>query len=119
MKKNIVKHPNPHNCRVCNKGACCAQGVEVDLFEVARILKKPLNLKKPWFYFMGPDKEFPSGFNFSTTLRNGRCVFQDSRFRCRIYEIRPRYCAEFPFENGKKAPYYHALCHHMKKSRKK
>ena len=106
-------------CMDCYQGMCCRDGVEVDLLEVARILEQPLNIPKPWFEFLSRDKRFPSGFKFTTILRNRRCVFQDERMRCRIYEIRPRFCVEFPLEDGRKAPYYHSLCQHAKKKRKK
>jgi Fe-S-cluster containining protein len=105
-------------CRLCSFGACCAEGVEADLFEVARILQQPLDIPKPWFDYLGRDKRAPSGYKFSTIVRKGRCVFQNDEFRCLIYPVRPRYCVEFPLEDGKKAPYYHHLCYHGKKSRR-
>lgn len=111
--------PDTAVCIECDQGTCCREGVEVDLLEVARILERPLDLPKPWFKFLGRDKKFPSGYKFTTLLKNRRCIFQNGRMRCRVYEIRPRFCVEFPFEEGKKAPYYHSLCHHAKKKRKK
>ena len=103
------------NCEICYQGTCCREGVDADLFEVSRILEMGLDIPKPWFEFLGKDKRFPSGFKFGTVLKKGRCVFQDERWRCRIYAVRPRFCVEFPLEGGKIAPYYHALCHHAKK----
>ncbi len=115
-KKSI---PDTTVCTECYEGTCCREGVEVDLLEVARILELPLHIPKPWFEFLGRDKSFTSGFKFGTVLKEERCVFQDRSMRCSIYEIRPRFCVEFPLEAGKKAPYYHSLCHHARRKRKK
>ena len=120
MIKAKLRHRGVHDltlCGVCTQGACCRDGVEVDLFEVARILQKPLDMPKPWFEYLGQDRRFASGFKFSTLLKRRRCIFQDKDRRCRIYEIRPQFCAEFPLENGRPAPYYRALCHRAKKRR--
>ncbi|MFA5315518.1 MAG: YkgJ family cysteine cluster protein [Candidatus Omnitrophota bacterium] len=110
-------------CRACGLGRCCRDGVEVDLFEAARILKRlqrqPLGPVKPWFRYLRADKRFPSGFVFSTVVRDKRCVFQGKDMRCRIYPVRPRYCREFPLEDGRVAPYYHQLCHHAPARRRK
>lgn len=116
MKKNSKTLPM---CGVCGKGSCCRYGVEVDLFEVAVILKKNPSLPKPWFEYLGRDKNLPSGFKFTTVLRNRRCVFQDARGLCSVYEVRPRYCIEFPLEGGKRAPFYHDLCHLAKEKKLK
>jgi Fe-S-cluster containining protein len=111
---------HPRLCKDCAVGACCREGVEVDLFEVSRILKKvSLDIAQPWFYYLRRDKSFPSGFVFSTFLRDGRCVFQADDRRCRVYALRPRFCKEFPLENGGKAPEYHRLCQHGRRHRKK
>ncbi len=106
-------------CKVCQVGSCCRWGVELDLLEVAQILQKKLDLPKPWFEFLGKSKAFPSGYRFTTVVKNRRCIFQDHNMRCRIYEVRPRFCSEFPLEGGKKAPYYHELCHHGKAAKKR
>ena len=106
-------------CRECGQGACCRDGVEADLFEVARILEESLDISRPWFQYLGRDKRFPSGFKFTTLVRHRRCIFQNAQKRCMIYAIRPRFCEEFPLENGKKAPYYHKLCYHGEKRGKK
>jgi Fe-S-cluster containining protein len=108
-------------CRSCYLGTCCREGVETDLFEAATILKLSLDIPKPWFQFKGRDKRSPSGFTFSTAVKHRRCIFQDENRRCRIYDVRPRYCREFPLEDGRKAPYYHQLCHFgfKKKARKR
>lgn len=105
-------------CKTCSKGSCCRYGVEVDLFEMARILEEPLDIPKPWFEFLQRDKRFPSGYKFTTVLKNRRCVFQDEKKQCRIYAIRPRFCVEFPLESGRRAPEYHSLCHRAKKAKR-
>ncbi len=110
---------NSITCRDCGHGKCCREGVEVDLFEVADILRLPLDITKPWFRYLGRDKSFPSGYKFSTILRDRRCVFQDNNKRCLIYEARPKFCVEFPLEGGRVAPHYHELCHHGSKKKKK
>lgn len=119
MKKNKSKVHDLRLCGECLQGSCCRLGVEVDLFEVARILEKKLDIAKPWFQYLGRDKMFPSGYKFTTLTRNRRCIFQNDVMRCLVYEIRPRFCEEFPLENGKKAPYYESLCHRAKKGKKK
>lgn len=118
MKEKALHKPDLKLCKQCDKGACCRQGVEVDLFEAARILKLDLDIPRPWFDYIRRDKRFPSGYIFSTVLKKRRCIFQDDNMRCRIYKIRPRYCEEFPLENGKTAPFYKHLCHHPKAHRK-
>lgn len=117
MRTRTRKRKDLPKCMACAVGSCCSEGVELDLLEVAEILKRSPAIPKPWFEYLGRDKTFPSGFKFSTITRNRRCVFQDDSMRCRVYPVRPRFCAEFPLENGEKAPYYHHLCHHGKKKR--
>jgi len=105
-------------CRACRVGSCCSDGVELDLFEVARILKRDPDVPKPWFRYMSRDKRFPSGFRFTTTVRDRRCVFQNADRRCVIYDIRPRYCREFPMEGDRREPLYSYLCHQAKMRRR-
>ncbi|MFA5038584.1 MAG: YkgJ family cysteine cluster protein [Candidatus Omnitrophota bacterium] len=116
-RKTQKKKPDLSLCRRCDLGSCCRDGVEVDLFEASQILKRAPAVPRPWFKFLRSDKRSPSGFVFSTVLRHRRCVFQNDAKRCIVYDIRPRYCREFPFEDGRPAPYYHALCHHGAKKR--
>ncbi len=113
-----LKIHDPVLCRECVVGACCRYGVEVDLFEAARILKLSLDIPRPWFHFIRRDKRSPSGFVFGTVLRERRCVFQGHDRRCRVYALRPRFCREFPLEDGRRAPYYLSLCHRAKSKRK-
>ena len=124
MRPGIIDHKklkihDPALCRECTLGACCRYGVEVDLFEAARILAKDLAIARPWFHFLRRDKRFPSGFVFGTNLRKRRCVFQGHDRRCVIYDVRPRFCREFPLEDNRRAPDYLILCHRAIAKRKK
>lgn len=121
MKKTDYQKTGIHDpslCRVCIDGTCCREGVEADLFEVARILRMPLDIPKPWFDYLGRDRRFPSGFKFSTRLASRRCIFQKDDMRCLVYAQRPRFCREFPLEGGRRAPEYKSLCHHAAAKRR-
>jgi len=98
-------------CKSCEDGTCCFGGVDVDLAEAIRISLLDLDIKKPWFEYLHRDKDLPSGWAVETTVRNGSCVFQKEDRRCVIYKIRPRYCAEYPYENGSLAKNYRYFCH--------
>jgi len=106
-------------CRECTVGSCCRDGVELDLLDVARILRKNPDVPKPWFRYLSRSKEFPSGFRFETMVRRRRCVFQMEDRRCAIYDVRPAYCREFPIEDGRRAPLYDYLCQRGKKRKKR
>ena len=60
MKKTVdhkkLKIHDLKLCKVCDMGACCRHGVELDLLEVAQILQKKLDLPKPWFEFLSMSK---------------------------------------------------------------
>lgn len=98
------------HCKVCITGDCCAEGVDIDLEEAKKISQLNLDIEKPWFEDLFPNSDVPSGWAVSSVVRFNRCVFQDENKRCLIYEFRPRYCREFPYEKGKKAPFYDSLC---------
>ena len=110
---------DPRLCKECTVGRCCKDGVELDLLEVARILRRDPDVPQPWFRYLSRSKEFPSGFRFTTVVRHRRCVFQREDRRCAVYDVRPRYCREFPIEDGGRAPLYHYLCQRGRKKRKK
>ena len=97
-------------CKECKGGSCCSDGVDVGLMEASRISTLKLNIKKPWFRNLHKDKDFPSGWAVETIVRNGSCLFQKKDKKCTIYNDRPRYCAEFPFEDGKVSQAYKFLC---------
>jgi len=98
------------DCKGCKGGDCCQDGVDVDLAEAKRISRLKLKIRKPWFEDLFKDEGSPSGWAVGTVVRNNRCVFQDTNKRCRVYSVRPRYCREFPYENGRPAPFYKELC---------
>ena len=109
-------------CKTCVEGSCCRHGVSACLFEVARILKnhRYLNIKKPWFKYIGIDfEDTESGFDFETRVVRGKCIFQAKNMRCRIYKDRPSACREFPYWKGKVSHDYKELCTKHKKARRK
>jgi Fe-S-cluster containining protein len=97
-------------CRNCVDGTCCFGGVDVDLAEALRISQLQLDIKKPWFEYLHRDPNVPSGWALETVVRNGSCVFHRPDRRCSIYDIRPHYCAEYPFEDGELAKNYQEYC---------
>lgn len=120
MPKQLAKL-DPKLCKTCFKGSCCRHGVSVCLFEVADILKKNkhLNIKKPWFDYIGVDfEDTESGFDFETKIVKGKCIFQGKDMLCRIYKTRPSACREFPHWKGKLSHDYHELCHVAKKGKR-
>ncbi len=109
-------------CKTCATGSCCKDGVDVDLEEAKKISQLDINLEKPWFDKPFEDSDMPSGWAVSTVTRDGRCVFQASDYRCRIYEHRPVFCRDFPLEMGQIAEHYDYLCekpHHFRRKTKK
>ena len=97
-------------CKGCMRGSCCCDGVDVDLFEAVKISMLDLDIERPWFCNLRKDKDSFSGWVLETVVRNGRCLFQREDGRCVIYRVRPRYCAEYPFENGALSQSYKYLC---------
>ena len=92
------------DCSKCTRmGSCCrkACGVWVDLEEAKNILALDI---KGTFHHLVKDDAWPSGWKVSTAFKN-RCEFLESDGKCRIhnvsYNMKPRYCREFPYENGK------------------
>ncbi len=105
MKKRILSL-----CKSCRSGSCCCDGVSADLKKAMEISLVDLDIKKPWFENIHRDDDFSSGWAVATVVRNGRCVFQRKDNLCSIYPIRPRYCREFPYEDGELAQMYEDLC---------
>jgi Fe-S-cluster containining protein len=108
--KKMAEEKLLEKCITCLTGSCCKDGVEVDLKEAQKISQLAIDLSKPWFEGLCEDRDMPSGWATSTVVREGRCVFQRSDYRCMIYEHRPMYCREFPLENGRVAELYDYLC---------
>ncbi len=97
-------------CKTCKVGSCCYEGVELTNQEMRRILKVNPSVAKPWFRLVAEEEKPDGVHNFSTLVRNGTCVFQDDKNLCKIYEVRPQYCRDFPIEHGQTAPHYQRLC---------
>lgn len=107
---HITKKKTYELCKTCSTGSCCRDGVDVDLNEAKRITKLKVNIEKPWFKGFFHDPDLPSKWGVGMTIRDGRCVFQTKKYRCRIYKNRPKYCRDFPFEFGNIAEFFHYLC---------
>jgi hypothetical protein len=107
-------------CSMCHcNGTCCAEGVLLDLQDKERILahadliKKYLepqqehNIEKWFDHNIEYDIDFPSGRCDGTAVRNGGCVFRDSKGLCALqktamaegmdkFALKPFYCVAFP-----------------------
>ncbi|MFH1578475.1 MAG: hypothetical protein ABIC18_05340 [Candidatus Omnitrophota bacterium] len=100
------------NCLECpQKEHCCKEGVWVDLKEARNISSLRLC---GGFYNLKKDKKFPSGYKVDTSYENNPCSFLTADGLCSIhkvdYNLKPTYCKEFPYEDGKIAPYAKELC---------
>ncbi|MFC1592498.1 YkgJ family cysteine cluster protein [Candidatus Omnitrophota bacterium] len=100
------------NCLECpQKENCCQEGVWVDLKEARRILSLRLSGE---FYRLRKDKKFPSGYKVDTSRDGGPCSFLTVDGLCSIhkvdYNLKPSYCKEFPYEDGKEAPLAKEFC---------
>lgn len=109
------------DCEKCKqKNSCCDFGAWVDLEEAKKILR--LGLKGD-FYHLEEDKDFPSGYKVGTSYEDNRCSFITPEGLCPIhkidYNLKPRYCKEFPYENGKLSPSVSLLCVAAKKKTRK
>ncbi len=117
---DIIQHRFSLGCSMCNcNGACCAEGVLLDLKEKERILAYADTIKKylepdqehdtsKWFdHNMEYDIDFPSGRCDGTAVRDGKCVFLDSKGLCALqrtaiaegmnkFALKPFYCVAFP-----------------------
>lgn len=107
-KKKTIKI----DCSICPQGdSCCESGTWVDLEEAKKILR--LGLKGEFFH-LEKDKDFPSGYRIGTSIGYEKCSFLDPDGLCSIHKIdfnlKPLHCKEFPYENGKIAPYAKELC---------
>jgi Fe-S-cluster containining protein len=100
------------NCSKCKiKGSCCRSGVWVDLEEAKNIVKLDLSGK---FYDLIIDDEFPSGWKISTSSEDMFCSFLCPDGLCAIhkvnYKLKPKYCKEFPYQDGKIENYAKQYC---------
>lgn len=100
------------DCTKCKRQhACCESGAWVDLDEAKRIAKLGL---RGVFYHLEEDKDYPSGWRVGTSYELNKCTFLDKKGLCTIhkidYNIKPSSCKEFPYEDGRVAPYAKELC---------
>lgn len=100
------------NCLECSKKEnCCQTGAFVDLKEALKILSLGLPGK---FYYLKKDKKFPSGYKVDTSYNHGPCSFLTTEGLCSIhkidYDLKPTYCKEFPYEDGKIASLAKEFC---------
>ena len=108
------------DCQICRQQhSCCDFGAWVDLEEAKKILSLGL---KGFFYHLEEDKDFPSGYKVGTSYEDNHCSFLTPEGLCAIhkvdYNLKPAYCIEFPYENGKLSPYADRLCALVKTKRK-
>lgn len=81
-------------CKECGGKCCIGEGfVFVSVEEANRIAN-----------FLGMDlvsfgKKYlrKIGYKYALIETKAECVFLGSNFRCKIYEVRPKNCATFPF----------------------
>lgn len=121
MKKNKKKNKLVIDCGECKKmGSCCRSGCWVDFEEAKKITD--LNLKGEFFQLV-KDKGFPSGYKIGTSYEDSPCSFLDPDGLCSIhkvdYKIKPHYCREFPYEDGRLSSQVGWLCHEYKKQKKR
>ncbi|MFH1442146.1 MAG: YkgJ family cysteine cluster protein [Candidatus Omnitrophota bacterium] len=112
---------NKIDCDKCEKQhACCETGAWVDLEEAKKIMS--LGIKGGEFHQFEKDDDFPSGYCVATSYNSGPCTFLTPEGLCEIhkigYNLKPYYCKEFPYENGKIAYFAKELCLEYKKIRK-
>jgi len=113
------------DCAECSQQAyCCQEGAWVDLDEALKITTLRLdgvftNLRK--------DKSFPSGYKVSTSrvvtpTKDSPCSFLTDDGLCSVhkvdYDLKPTFCREFPYENGKITPISRYYCLLLKRKRK-
>ena len=108
------------DCSQCKKqSVCCSYGAWVDLEEAKKIA--PLGLKGE-FYHLEKDDDFPSGYKVGTSYENEPCSFLNAKGLCSIhvvdYALKPSYCKQFPYEDGKLSPWAKDLCHAAKKGKR-
>ena len=108
-------------CRSCGTQAdCCRRGAFADLEEAKKIVALGL---KGEFFQLERDPDFASGFRIGTSYEDEPCTFLDPDGLCSIhkvdYNLKPKSCRDFPFENDKPSAYAHVLCTLIKGKKKK
>ena len=114
-KKNKVEC---HTCKTQSK--CCRLGAWVDLEEAKKILA--LGIKGGDFFHLEEDDTYPSGYKVGTSYEDEPCSFMTRNGLCAIhkidYNLKPTFCKEFPYENGKLSSIAKYLCVIVKARRK-
>ena len=109
-KKRRVKESI--SCLKCrSQSDCCRLGAWIDLEEAKKIIS--LGIKGDFFH-LEKDKDFPSGYRIGTSYEDNSCSFLDPDGLCLIhkvdYNIKPKTCKDFPYENNKLSPFADVLC---------
>ncbi|MBU1870212.1 MAG: YkgJ family cysteine cluster protein [Candidatus Omnitrophica bacterium] len=109
-KKKIEKHViKCHECRT--QADCCRMGAWIDLEEAKAIASAGI---KGDFFHLEKDSDFPSGFCVGTSFEDEPCSFLDPDGLCRVhkldYNLKPKTCIEFPYENNKLSDFVDVLC---------
>lgn len=100
------------SCSECQQQeSCCQEGVWIDLAKAKKILSLGI---KGEFHHLEKDADFPSGYKVATSYADVPCSFLTPKGLCLIhkvnYDLKPGYCKEFPYEDGKIAPDAYDLC---------
>jgi len=100
------------NCAECKSQAdCCNFGAWIDLEEAKQIISFGI---KGDFFHLEKDKDFPSGYRVGTSYEDNPCSFLDSDGLCSIhkvdYNLKPKTCKEFPYEDNKVSDFADVLC---------
>ena len=111
-KKRKKARKETIDCYRCRTQAdCCSSGAWADLEEAKKILSLRL---KGEFLQLEKDKDCPSGYRIGTSYNDNPCTFLDADGLCSIhkidYNLKPKSCREFPYENNKVAPFAKYLC---------
>jgi len=112
QKKKKRKARPRINCLKCRRQVdCCNFGAWADLEEAKKII--PLRLKGEFFQ-LEKDRDFPSGYRIGTSYQDDPCTFLDPDGLCSIhkidYNLKPKSCKEFPYEDNKLSPFADVLC---------
>jgi Fe-S-cluster containining protein len=116
-KKKGIREISCLECRI--QSDCCRLGAFVDLEEAKKIVSLGL---KGEFFQLEKDEDFPSGYRIGTSYEDNPCSFLDSDGLCSIhkvdYNLKPKTCRDFPYENSKVSPFADVLCTVFKAKRK-
>lgn len=105
------------DCDNCKTQAdCCKLGAWIDLDEAKKISERGI---KGEFFHLEKDTSSPSGWRIGTSYEDEKCTFLDPDGLCRVhktdYNLKPKTCIEFPYENNKISYIAGSLCTLYKK----